>query len=198
MGILMSKSICIVDGHPDPAGGHFVNALADAYATGAQAGGHKISRIEIGKLALTFLSNAEAFACDPGPDIVAERQKMAEADHVVMIYPLWMGTMPAALKAFIELAACGGFFLDTGGDSSAWPAQKMKGKSARLIVTMGMPSAAYRLIFGGHSVKGVEQGILKISGFGPVRHTILGGVGGAAKIRAKMLTKIEAMGEAGR
>ncbi len=193
----MPKTICVIDGHPDPADGHFVNALADAYVAGAQSGGHVVSRIEIGKLPLTFLSNAEAFASDPAPEIITERQKMAEADHVVMIYPLWMGTMPAALKAFIELAACGGFFLDTGGDSSAWPAQKMKGKSARLIVTMGMPSAAYRLIFGGHSVKGIEQGILKISGFSPVRHTILGGVEGSSASRAKMLAKIEALGRGG-
>jgi len=92
----MPKTICVIDGHPDPADGHFVNALADAYVAGAQSGGHVVSRIEIGKLPLIFLSNAEAFASDPAPEIITERQKMAEADHVVMIYPLWMGTMPAA------------------------------------------------------------------------------------------------------
>ena len=84
----------------------------------------------------------------------------------------------------------------TGG--AGWPAQKMKGKSARIIVTMGMPGFAYGTMFGGHSVKALEKGILRISGFRPVRRTILGGVEAAGVPgRAKMLHKVEALGRRG-
>lgn len=35
----------IVQGHPDPAGGHYGHALAQAYASGAEAAGHEVRTI---------------------------------------------------------------------------------------------------------------------------------------------------------
>jgi putative NADPH-quinone reductase len=35
----MAKRIVIIQGHPDPAGGHLCHALADAYAAGARGQG---------------------------------------------------------------------------------------------------------------------------------------------------------------
>ncbi|MBL8172809.1 MAG: NAD(P)H-dependent oxidoreductase, partial [Acidobacteria bacterium] len=46
----MSRQIVILQGHPDPQGGHYDHALADAYAQGAQQAGHQVSQIEIAKL----------------------------------------------------------------------------------------------------------------------------------------------------
>ena len=74
----------------------------------------------------------------------------------------------------------------------------MKGKSARLIVTMGMPGFAYKLIFGAHSLKALEAGLLKISGFKPVRHTVFGGVQISEKSRLSMLEKTRTLGRAAR
>ncbi|MGH8068466.1 MAG: NAD(P)H-dependent oxidoreductase [Candidatus Entotheonellia bacterium] len=31
------------------------------------------------------------------------QQTIGWADHLVIFYPLWLGTMPALLKAFLEL-----------------------------------------------------------------------------------------------
>jgi len=38
----MARRVAIIQGHPDPAGGHFGHALADAYAEGALAAGHAV------------------------------------------------------------------------------------------------------------------------------------------------------------
>ena len=192
----MPKSVCIINGHPDPAKGHFVEALADAYAHGAGEGDHTVSRIDIAKLPIEFLRNAAEFGQPPGEAIASERAKIAAADHVVLVYPLWMGTMPAIDKAFLEQISRGEFLMDTAGDSSKWPVQKMKGKSVRLIVTMGMPGLAYRVMFGAHSVKALEQGIFRIVGFKPVRHTILGMVEAVgAEGRARMIERVRALGQ---
>lgn len=194
----MSRSICILNGHPDASAEHFVPALADAYARGAREAGHAVSRIDIGPLCIDFLHSQAEFDSPPDAAIAAEREKIAAADHLVLIYPLWMGLMPAKTKAFLEQVGRGGFFVDTGGDSNKWPVQGMKGKSVRTIVTMGMPGFAYRLFFGAHSLKGLEKGVFGISGFKPVRHTILGGVGAAGVPgRARMLYRIEQMGRKG-
>ena len=195
----MTRSICIINGHPDASSEHFVPALADAYARGAQAAGHEVSRIDIGTLPVDFLHNQGEFDTPPDREIVSERSKLAAADHLVLVFPLWLGGMPARLKAFMEQLARNGFFLETTSEGAGWPAQKMKGKSARVIVTMGMPGFAYRLMFGAHSLKGVEQGMLRISGFKPVRHTVLGGVEAAGVSgRAKMLHKVEKLGRQAR
>lgn len=191
--------ICVIDGHPDPAGGHFCNALADAYTEGAAAGGHEVSRIAIGPLDVELLGNAREFATPPPEAIDTERQKIEAAEHVVLVYPLWLGTMPAKTKAFLEQMARGEFLLATTEDGSGWPSKMMQGKSARLIVTMGMPGAAYKLIFGAHSLKALEQGIFRMSGFKPVRHTVLGMIGAAGdKARARMLDRVRTLGEGGK
>ena len=191
----MSKTVCVIDAHPDPADGHFVSALADAYARGALDGGHEVSRIRVADIPLDFMQTAEEFAELPAEPVLRAREKIAAADHVVLVFPLWLGMEPARLKAFIEQVGRGEFFLGTGGDSSKWPAQKMKGKSARLVVTMGMPGFAYGLIFGGHSLKGLAKGVFGMSGFSPVRRSVFGAVGALEeKARGKRLARMEAWG----
>lgn len=47
-----------------------------------------------------------------------------------------------------------------------------------MIVTMGMPAAAYRWFYGAHSVKALRRNILEFAGIRPVRTTLVGGVAG--------------------
>jgi putative NADPH-quinone reductase len=191
----MTKTICVIDAHPDAGSGHFVSALADAYARGALDAGHDVSRIRVAELPLDFMSTAEEFAQPPCEAVQQAQEKITAADHVVLVFPLWLGMVPARLKAFLEQVGRAEFFLATGGDSSKWPAQKMKGKSARLVVTMGMPGFAYGLIFGGHSLKGLAKGVFGMAGFGPVRRTVIGGVGALdEKARQARLDRMENWG----
>ncbi|WP_375283374.1 NAD(P)H-dependent oxidoreductase [Marinicauda pacifica] len=190
-------NILLINGHPDPDPGHFCAALCEAYASGAREAGHQVSRLDAGAIELEFLKNQAEFSSAP-PEAVAEAQAaVSAADHLVLIYPLWLGTMPAKLKAFLEQLGRQNFFLETVKDGGRWPAQKMKGKSARIVVTMGMPGLAYRLLFGGHSLKALEKGILGISGFKPVRDTVFGMVEGSAERRASMLEKMTTLGRKG-
>ena len=195
----MAQTVCIIDGHPDPEPGHFVSALADAYARGALDGGHDVSRVRVAELPLDFMQTAREFAEPPAEPVRLAQEKIAAADHVVVVFPLWRGMVPARLKAFIEQVGRGEFFLATGGDSAKWPAQKMKGKSARLVVTMGMPGFAYGLIFGGHSLKGFAKGVFGMAGFGPVRRTVFGGVGALDEAaRGRLLARMERWGHQAR
>jgi len=192
----MTRRICILDGHPDTSGTHFVDAICDAYARGAQWAGHSVERINIGQLDYGFLRRADDFGAPPPEPVFSEREKIATADHVVIAYPLWLGTMPAALKSFLEICACDGFMLGEPEHEGGFPVGRMKGKSARLIVTMGMPGIAYKLLFGAHSLKATEKGILRIAGFGPVRHSIFGMVEGLSDTaRARILSSVEKLGE---
>jgi putative NADPH-quinone reductase len=96
------------------------------------------------------------------------------------------------VKAFFEQLACGEFMI--GKSEKGWPIGKLEGRSARLVVTMGMPSAAYEIFWGAHGVRGFESGILGIAGIGPIRETLLGPVTDNPKQAAKWLAKMAALG----
>ncbi|MFN7056738.1 NAD(P)H-dependent oxidoreductase [Hyphomonas sp.] len=173
----MSIRICIIDGHPDPDAARLIHALCDAYAEGATGAGHIVTRINISELSISPLSAAADFETPPPEPVLSEREKIRAADHLVIAFPLWLGGMPAKLRAFFEQAARADFFLGRGAGDAAWPAQMMKGKSARTIITMGMPGLVYRFVMDAGALKALERGVLGISGFMPVNHTILGGAG---------------------
>ncbi len=109
---------------------------------------------------------------DCAPQIASAQRDVAWADHVVIIFPLWLGTMPAKLKGLLEQVLRKDFAFGPKGFGEA----RLKGKSARVVVTMGMPAIIYRLAFAAHGVLGLEQGILKLVGFAPVHHNLLGDV----------------------
>ena len=193
----MPKKICIIQGHPhnDPA--HLCHALAAAYEKGARAAGHMIAHINIGAMDLALLRAPDDFETDPPPQILDAQRKVKEANHVFIIYPLWLGTMPALVKAFFEQLTRHDFAIAQNA-SGHMPLQKLKGKSARVVVTMGMPSLAYRVVFGAHGVKSFESAVLGISGFKPIRDTLIGGVGEMNEQRAlKLFTKMHRLGAKG-
>jgi len=97
------RHIPIVDGHPDPDRALFVHALADAYAEGAAAGGHAVRRIELAALDFPLLRTRDAWENQSPPAAIAAAQTdLAWADHLVVLYSLWLGDVPALLKAFLE------------------------------------------------------------------------------------------------
>ena len=171
----MSRNICILQGHPHADPAHFCHALADAYAEGAHGAGLAVTRFDLGAMDIPLLRDPKDFLT-PAPEPVRKVQDaVLLAEHLVVVYPLWLGTMPALVKAFFEHFARANFAM--APNEKGWPRQMLKGRSAHVIVTMGMPATAYRLMFGAHGVKGFESGILGMAGIKPIRESLIGGVG---------------------
>lgn len=190
----MARKILIIDGHPDPARGHLCHALADAYVDGALASGKETRLISVAEAPVEVLRTAAEFASAPKSEhILGAQADIVWADHLVMVFPLWLGGAPALLRAFLEQTARGNFFAAAEGTGIR---QKFKGKSARIIVTMGMPSIIYRLMFHAHGVKNIMQGVLGFAGFGPVRLTLFGAIENAKP--RKQRERIEAVRMLGR
>ena len=186
--------ILIIDGHPDPDRARFVHALADAYADGA-ALRHEVRRIDLAGLDIPLIrSQSEWMETAPPPAMAEAQQAIAWAEHLVFLYPLWLGDVPALLKAFLEQVARPGFAIGYG---EGFPKGLLKGKSARVIVTMGMPGLFYSLVYRAHSLKSLERNILNFAGIKPVRHTIIGGVGGGPEHAAKWLERVRRLGRNG-
>lgn len=183
------RKVLIINGHPDPSDERLCAALAGCYAKGASTAGHLVRRIDVGRLEFPLIRTAEAFAHGEPPPTIREAQAAVTwADHLVVIYPLWLGGAPALLKAFLEQVFRYGFALSTGKPMEGL----LKGRSVRVIVTMGMPAPVFRWVFGAHGLKAVERGIFWISGMRPIRHTLLGGINGKPAPRA--LKIVEGLG----
>ena len=192
----MGKRITIIDGHPDPDPTHYCHAVANAYSAGAIAAGHEVRGLAIASLDIPLLrSSASWQQPNVNPDIKTCQDSIGFAEHVVIVYPLWLGTMPALLKAFFEQVFRPGFAIKMG-DRTFSPGL-LQGKSARIIVTMGMPALIYRWYFRAHSLKSLERNILKFAGITPIAETIIGSVEANPAARATWLDKVRKLGERG-
>ncbi|HLG82972.1 MAG TPA: NAD(P)H-dependent oxidoreductase [Bradyrhizobium sp.] len=169
----MAKRIAIIQGHPDPAGHHLLNAMADAYAEAAASAGHEVRRIEVAKLDFALLRTQLDFETGEMPsDLVRPRDDMRWAEHWVILFPLWHGTMPALFKGFLEHIFRPGFAMEYREKS--FPRRLLAGRSARIVVTMGMPATLYRWYFGAFGVRGFERSMLSFAGIKPVRENLYG------------------------
>jgi len=70
------------------------------------------------------------------------------------------------------------------------PPKLLKGRSARIVVTMGMPAVFYRIYYRAHSVKNLKRNILEFCGINPVRSTLIGMVEGRPEARAAWLASM--------
>lgn len=190
----MSK-IVIIQGHPDPSENRLCRALARAYEDGARSAGHEVHLIDPARIDFPLLRTSDEWnsGIDGTPSNLRDAQaRCVAADHFMVIYPLWMGTMPALLKAFLEQVFRPGVAVSADKNK---PGPLMKGKSARVVVTMGMPALAYRWFFLAHSLKNLERNILGFVGIRPVRSTLLGMVENADGNRTqKWLEKMASLG----
>lgn len=192
----MRKRIAIIQGHPDNTSPHYCHAIENAYRHGAIANGHIVQAIDAASLTMPFLSNSSDFnSRDIDISILNIQGLIYWSDHIVIIYPLWLGTMPALLKHFFE-QIFRPYHAYVKTKNRKRPIKLLKGKSVRIIVTMGMPAWVYRFFYHAHSLKSLEQNILRFLGFGPIRHTLIGNIDSSKnEKRTQWLNKLKYLGE---
>jgi putative NADPH-quinone reductase len=178
----MPRRIVIIQGHPDPAARHLCHALADAYAQGAATAGNAVTRVELAKLDIPLLRSQLEFETGSlPPSLNTARDAIVSADHIVLVFPLWLGTMPALVKAFFEQVMRPGVAF--AYQRAGMPQKLLRGRSARVIVTMGMPALAYRYFFFSHAMRALNRNILGFVGIKPIRTTFFGMVAEAAEVK---------------
>jgi len=189
---MASTRILLIQGHPDATVRHLCHALEDAYAEGAQAAGHEVRRLHVASIDFPLLRSQEAWEHGELPPALAPAQAdIAWAQHLVLFFPLWLGDMPALLKGFLEQVARPGFAFKAEEGGNPFGQKGLAGRSARVVVTMGMPALVYRWYFRAHSVKSLERNILGFVGIAPVHETLIGlvdrlGEEGVADWQAKL------------
>jgi len=156
----MAKRILIIQGHPDPDRARFGYRLAEAYKDSATENGNEVREAIVADIDFPLLRNKDAFYKGHAPpELVPYQELIRWCDHLVIFYPLWLGTMPALLKGFFEQVIRPDFAFEEAGNNK-WPRKLLAGKSARVVVTMGMPGFVYRWFYRAHSLKSLQRNIL--------------------------------------
>lgn len=193
----MSARILIADLHP--ARLSLSSGLAQAYRTGAEAAGHQIRMTKLSEMTFNPDFGQASFRAAPTlePDLIAFREDLRWAEHVVLITPMWWGGLPAKAKGLFDRSFLPGFAFDPRQRKLGLPMPLLTGRTARVILTSDTPSWAFRLMYGQALRHQVQLQILGYVGIKPTRFTHFSPVDHSTDlIRARWLDQTETLGKA--
>jgi len=185
------KKIVIINGHPDRES--FNHALQNAYKTGALAAGNEVEEITLSDMDFSpNLRFGYRKRTDLEPDLLSAWEKIQQANHLVLIFPIWWANMPALMKGFYDRLFLPGLTFNYR-EKSPFPEKLLKGRTSEIIVTMDTPYVwYYKLFFGITS----QKHVLNFSGIKNKRTTYLANMRKSnEKQRQKWLLKIKKLGE---
>lgn len=94
------------------------------------------------------------------------RNQLLWAEHLIFIFPIWWGGMPAILKGYIDRVFSKGFAYDYKG---VIPVGHLQNKTAWIITTHDTPTLYVRFFQQDYG-KVLKRQVLKMCGIRPVKH----------------------------
>jgi NAD(P)H dehydrogenase (quinone) len=187
--------IMIVVGHPQSR--TLCDGLAEAYKAGAESAGHDVRLFALANMTFDAILRGGFRQVQPlEPDLQVAYECMTSCDHMVFVFPLWCGDMPALMKGFIERLLQPDL-IQRQDSETAMNWSIFNNKTARIIMTMGMPVSIYRFWYRGHALKLLTRNILNFIGIKPVRATLFGMVGTSKpEARERWVRQVRDLGKA--
>ncbi|MEZ5662126.1 MAG: NAD(P)H-dependent oxidoreductase [Burkholderiaceae bacterium] len=190
--------VLIIDGHPD--GDSLCAALAASHAEGLRAGGAQVDVLALRSLRFDPVLHAGYLQTQVlEPDLQQAQQSMLASRRIVVVTPVWWGSVPALLKGFLDRTLERGWAFRY--HANGMPEGLLAGRSARLIVTTDSPGFYLRFIQGDPTVKALVRSTLRFCGLKPVDVTRIGPVktsGGAQRQRWLDAVKLQGQADARR
>ncbi|MGN2408982.1 NAD(P)H-dependent oxidoreductase [Pseudomonas syringae] len=169
------KRILMVYGTPKTIS--LCHALAEAYTQGARSEGHVVRVLKLGELDFDpVLHSGYEQSQTLEHDLLEAQRQIHWAEHLVFVYPVWWGGLPALLTGFFDRVLTPGFAFKAHGRRH--PSNELlKGRTAELLVTMDTPPRYFRWIYGAPAHRQMIRTILGFCGiktrrlteFAPVR-----------------------------
>lgn len=187
------KNILVINGHPDKESYNY--AISTAYLKGAAESKANVKSIHLCDLKYNLnLQYGYRKRTDLEPDLVAAQEMLTWADHIVWIYPVWWGSVPALMKGFLDRVLLPGFAFKKR-EGSVWWDKFFTGKTSRIICTLDQPPWYYRFINRCPSHHAMRKLTLNFIGVKSVKITTIGPLRLSSEdFRQKWLSKVEKMG----
>lgn len=161
--------IYLILGHPDIAS--FNGRIADRYEIAALRAGHEVRRQNLGQLKYDpILRHGYREVQELEPDLIQAQENITWCDKLVIVYPMWWGTMPALVKGFFDRTFLPGFAFHYH-DNDPWWDKLLKGRAAHVITTSDAPAPWIWLEYHSSDKHTIDNAILKFCGFKPVAFT---------------------------
>lgn len=167
------KKVLIINANPKS--NSLTKSLSQTYADTAKKK-HEVVSIHMGNLEFDMDLHEGYDVIQPlEPDLIQLQKHIQWAEHIVILSPVWWGTVPAKFKGAIDRIFLPGFaFKYLEGKSI--PEKLLLGKTSELIVNLDTPVFWYKFIQGNVIYKHLKNTILDFSGiknkgttyFGPV------------------------------
>jgi putative NADPH-quinone reductase len=191
----MAKKIVLLLGNSDKD--TYSGSIADHYQVAAEDAGHEVTRFNIGEMNFDpILHRGYKEIQQLEPDLLELQAKITAADHLVVIYPNWWNTMPAILKGLFDRMWLPGFAFNFDKQTKKL-IQRLKGKTARVIIVAGTYSPFMTWWRFGDYTNEVQYGILDFAGI----KTKVSAYGPTEKVDARRLDKwlkeVEKLGKTG-
>jgi NAD(P)H dehydrogenase (quinone) len=191
------KKILLIVGHPNPSS--FNHALATQYAESARQAGHTVTVLDLHTLQfdpILRLGYAGEQALEP--DLQMAQAEIRAADHIVVVFPSWWGSVPALLKGFIDRTLLPGFAFKYQSRDTPWWDRLLKGRTGHLMVTMDTPWWYNRLFYGNANINTMKAATFQFCGIMKVKVSIFDGVRlSKPEKRARWMERARRLGMAG-
>ena len=187
------RKVLIILGHPGSQS--LCGALARSHADGVREAGGTARLLELGALDFDPVLRGGFGSTQPlEPCLVEAQRQIAWADELVFVHPTWWGAQPALLKGFIDRVFLPGFAFQYQ-ERSPFPERLLKGKRAKLLVTMDTPPLWYRWITGQPGHRLLKKAVLDFCGVSPVAVHSFGPVRGSKAVtREKWVRRARELG----
>ena len=192
----MSCKILLIDGHPDAES--FCAALAAEYVAGAQERGREVKRVTLRELKFDpLLHYGYRQPQELEPDLIKVQALIKECTHLVLVTPVWWGSLPGLLKGFIDRTFVRDFS-HRFDPKKKLPEKLLRGRSVTTIYTQSSPWWYTKFIIGENFWRTLRRSIFDFVGFAPVQRFYFDKVKGSSpERRQEMLARCRELGRRG-
>lgn len=156
------KNILVINGHPNKES--FLSQAAQAYADGARQQGAEVEVLHLSDLNFDpILHKGYLNIQELEPDLVRAQKMILNAQHIVVVFPIWWSSVPALLKGFFDRILLPGFAFKYRPNSPFWE-RLLKGRTGEIIISTDAPNWWNRFILGNPSINMVKKGVLDFCG----------------------------------
>jgi len=170
------KRILVINGNPKPRS--LGKTMAERYTSKARVN-HEVKIVHIGDMDFNLnLGNGYDSVQPLEADLTQFQQYLIWAEHIVIISPVWWGSIPAKLKGIFDRVLLPGYAFNYHAGKTVQE-KLLTGRTSRLIFTLDTPYFWYKWVQRNPVYSHLKRTILDFVGiknksayyFGPVVHS---------------------------